>query len=165
MRNRVLLDTCNLYGPALDAAVATTPVANILFGSDYPVRGSLERAVAYVTDSALSAADKHAILYDNAILCGFGGTLQEHEDVGAVAGTGARIDDRIRRRHERSASCAYALAESAVGVSDSAAMGTTARREGPVVTRRLCAPERDSRGRFLARESHEDVPSTVNAAT
>jgi aminocarboxymuconate-semialdehyde decarboxylase len=74
MQNRVFFDTCSFYHPALRCAVDTVTADRILLGSDYPIRGTLTRAVADIISSDLTEAEKSAILHGNAARIGLGAT-------------------------------------------------------------------------------------------
>jgi predicted TIM-barrel fold metal-dependent hydrolase len=45
LRNRLWYDTCSYHPPAFRCAVETCGIARLMMGTDYPVRGPLQRAV------------------------------------------------------------------------------------------------------------------------
>ena len=61
-RNRMWLDTNNLWPPALRCAIDTVGVDRIVFGSDYPLRRTLDVAVRDIRDSWLDDDEKSSIL-------------------------------------------------------------------------------------------------------
>jgi aminocarboxymuconate-semialdehyde decarboxylase len=71
MQNRLLFDSCNLFGPALDLTAATVGADRIMFGSDYPARGSVKRNVDHIRESSLGDDAKQAILAGTAERYGF----------------------------------------------------------------------------------------------
>ncbi|WP_327365067.1 amidohydrolase family protein [Streptomyces sp. NBC_01217] len=66
LRNRCLVDSCSYHQPALSCAEATMSAQHILLGSDYPYRGSLQRAVSDIETSGLNAPDRAAVYGGNA---------------------------------------------------------------------------------------------------
>jgi predicted TIM-barrel fold metal-dependent hydrolase len=70
LRNRVRLGTCSFHYPALHCAVETAGVENIMLATDYPYRGTLQRAVDDIHDSSLSAAEQQGVLRDQAVALG-----------------------------------------------------------------------------------------------
>jgi predicted TIM-barrel fold metal-dependent hydrolase len=67
LRDRIYLDTCSHHPPALAAALATTPPDRLVLGSDAPFRGSLRRAVEYVSTSSLDGESRKRVLGLNAL--------------------------------------------------------------------------------------------------
>jgi predicted TIM-barrel fold metal-dependent hydrolase len=63
-RERFFYDTCSFHPPALRCAVDTVGVDRLLLGSDFPFRGSLQRAVEDLTVN-LSERERHIVLVDN----------------------------------------------------------------------------------------------------
>ncbi|HUB76687.1 MAG TPA: amidohydrolase family protein, partial [Solirubrobacteraceae bacterium] len=66
LRHRCRLGTCSFHHPALNAAVETVGAENVMLGTDYPYRGTLQRAVDDIHDSALGAAEQEGVLGGNA---------------------------------------------------------------------------------------------------
>ncbi len=62
LRNRMWLDSNSLWPPALRCAIDTVGVDRIVFGSDYPLRRTLDEAVRDIRDSWLGDDDKASIL-------------------------------------------------------------------------------------------------------
>ena len=61
-RHRIWLDSNSLWPPALRCAVDTVGVDRIVFGSDYPLRRTLDEAVRDIRDSWLEDEQKASIL-------------------------------------------------------------------------------------------------------
>ena len=59
LRHRLYLDTCSFHPPAFRCAVETSGVDRLVVGTDYPIRGPLQRARDDVT-SALTDPDEQA---------------------------------------------------------------------------------------------------------
>jgi aminocarboxymuconate-semialdehyde decarboxylase len=72
MQNRLLFDSCSFHPPALRCAIETVTADRILLGSDYPIRGTLVRAVGDIETSGLPQPDQAAILQGNARRYGLG---------------------------------------------------------------------------------------------
>ena len=66
LRNRLRFGTCSFHHPALDCAAATVSPENILLGTDYPYRGSLQRAIDDIRTSSLSRTEQDGVLRTNA---------------------------------------------------------------------------------------------------
>ena len=62
LRNRMWLDSNSLWPPALRCAIDTVGVDRIVFGSDYPLRRTLDEAVRDIRDSWLGDDEKASIL-------------------------------------------------------------------------------------------------------
>jgi aminocarboxymuconate-semialdehyde decarboxylase len=62
LRHRMYLDTCSYHPPAFRCAVETCGADRLVLGTDYPFRGSLQRAVDDVLAHAPDAAARAAIL-------------------------------------------------------------------------------------------------------
>ena len=62
LRHRMWLDSNALWAPALRCAIDTVGVERIVFGSDYPLRCTLDEAVRDISDSWLEDDEKSAIL-------------------------------------------------------------------------------------------------------
>ncbi|MEO8694803.1 MAG: amidohydrolase family protein [Acidimicrobiales bacterium] len=62
LRHRLYLDTCSYHPPAFRCALDTVGADRIVLGTDYPFRGSLERAVDDVIENAPTAEARAAIL-------------------------------------------------------------------------------------------------------
>jgi predicted TIM-barrel fold metal-dependent hydrolase len=72
LRHRVRLGTCSFHHPALHCAVETAGAENIILATDYPYRGTLQRAVDNVHESSLSESEQQGVLRDNALALGMG---------------------------------------------------------------------------------------------
>jgi aminocarboxymuconate-semialdehyde decarboxylase len=57
LQHRLYVDTCSYHPPAFDCAVSTCGVDRVVMGTDYPFRGSLQRAV---DDIVANAPDERA---------------------------------------------------------------------------------------------------------
>ena len=62
LRHRMWLDSNNLWPPALRCAIETVGADRIVFGSDYPLRRTLDEAVRDIADPLLDDDQKSAIL-------------------------------------------------------------------------------------------------------
>jgi aminocarboxymuconate-semialdehyde decarboxylase len=62
LRHRMWLDSNSLGPPALRCAIDTVGADRIVFGSDYPLRRTLDEAVRDIADSWLEDEQKSAIL-------------------------------------------------------------------------------------------------------
>jgi aminocarboxymuconate-semialdehyde decarboxylase len=62
LRERLWLDTCSFHPPAFRCAVETSGIDRLMLGSDYPFRGSLERAVQDVVDCVPDIDDQTLVL-------------------------------------------------------------------------------------------------------
>ena len=54
LRSRFHFDTCSLHPPALHCAIESVGGDRLILGSDYPFRGSMQRAVDHVAESVAS---------------------------------------------------------------------------------------------------------------
>jgi aminocarboxymuconate-semialdehyde decarboxylase len=70
LRHRLRVGTCSFHHPALDAAAATVGPEHILLGTDYPYRGTLQRAVDDIRASSLSPDEQAGVLRENAVRLG-----------------------------------------------------------------------------------------------
>jgi predicted TIM-barrel fold metal-dependent hydrolase len=62
LRNRLFVDTCSYHPPAFRCAVDTVGADRVMLGTDYPFRGSLQRAVDDVVANAPDASARAAML-------------------------------------------------------------------------------------------------------
>jgi aminocarboxymuconate-semialdehyde decarboxylase len=62
LRHRLWLDTCSYHPPAFRCAVDTAGADRIVLGTDFPFRGSLQRAVDDVVANAPGPDARAAIL-------------------------------------------------------------------------------------------------------
>lgn len=62
LRHRLYLDTCSYHPPAFRCALDTVGADRLVLGTDYPFRGSLQRAVDDVIENAPTADARAAIL-------------------------------------------------------------------------------------------------------
>lgn len=62
LRHRLYLDTCSYHPPAFRCALDTVGSERLVLGTDYPFRGSLQRAVDDVVENAPTAESRAAIL-------------------------------------------------------------------------------------------------------
>ena len=60
------MDSCSFHHPALDCAVEMVTAERIMLASDFPFRGSVQRATDDIESSSLSDADKAAVMRGNA---------------------------------------------------------------------------------------------------
>ena len=66
LKNRCIFDSCNFHQPALDLATQMVTAERIMLASDYPFRGSVQRAVDDVATSSLSDTEQAAVMRGNA---------------------------------------------------------------------------------------------------
>ena len=66
LKNHCVFDSCNFHHPALDVAFEMVGPEQIMLASDYPFRGSVQRAVDDIAGSSLSNADQAAVTRGNA---------------------------------------------------------------------------------------------------
>jgi predicted TIM-barrel fold metal-dependent hydrolase len=62
LAERLYLDTCSYHPPAFRCAIDTCGVGRIVMGTDYPIRGSLQRAVEHIRAVVIDEADQRAVL-------------------------------------------------------------------------------------------------------
>ena len=62
LRTRLYLDTCSYHPPAFRCALETAGAGRLVLGTDYPFRGTLQRAVDDVNENAPDDEARAAIL-------------------------------------------------------------------------------------------------------
>jgi predicted TIM-barrel fold metal-dependent hydrolase len=62
LQTRFYVDTCSYHAPGFRCAVDTCGAGRVVMGTDYPFRGSLQRAVDDIVANAPDAAARDAIL-------------------------------------------------------------------------------------------------------
>jgi predicted TIM-barrel fold metal-dependent hydrolase len=62
LRHRLYYDTCSHHAPAYRCFVDTVGHDRVMLGSDYPARGTLRRAVDFVTEVTSSPQERDAVL-------------------------------------------------------------------------------------------------------
>jgi predicted TIM-barrel fold metal-dependent hydrolase len=62
LAERLYLDTCSYHPPALRCAIETCGAERLVMGTDYPIRGPLQRAVDHIRSVVADEADQSSIL-------------------------------------------------------------------------------------------------------
>ena len=62
LRHRLYFDTCSFHPPAFRCAVETCGVGRLIMGTDYPIRGPLQRAVDDITSTLSDDKERAGVL-------------------------------------------------------------------------------------------------------